>query len=268
MYDGKVAVVTGASSGIGLAVARGWVRGGGTAVLVARTRATLEAVAAELGPRAIAWPLDVGDLAAVAALPAAVVERCGRIDLWVNNAGVHHRGPLERHEPLKLAEMVQVNLASPVVACRAALPHLPDGAAIVNVTSLAGRLPLKDSATYSATKAGLRFFTHAMAEEHPRLTVSCVSPGPVDTPFFTDLAEVSDLTFSQPMSSAEAVAEAVLACYGAPSGEVALPAASGALTTLGYLFPWLSRALRPSLTRRGARNKAAYAAERARRSPV
>jgi hypothetical protein len=103
----------------------------------------------------------------------------------------------------------------------------------------------------------------ALAEERPDLGVSVVSPGPVDTGFFADLSEVSDLTFSQPMSSADAVAEQIVACARSPRREVAIPAMSGALTTLGYFAPGLARALRPGLRRRGAKAKAAYAARRA-----
>lgn len=261
----SVAIVTGASSGIGKEVARQWIARGHIAVLVARTEPALKAAAEELGPNAVPWPLDVSDLGALAALPEQVVARCGALDLVVNNAGVHHRGVVMKQGTRELVDMVVVNLAAPIVLCRAALPHLGPSGAIVNVTSLAGRLPLPEAATYSATKAGLRFFTRALAEEHPEHTISCVSPGPVDTPFFTDLDEVSDLTFSQPMSTAAEVAEAVLSCLGRPSAEICIPAMSGRLTMLGYLVPGLSRALRPMLKRTGARRKAAYARERAAR---
>jgi hypothetical protein len=257
---GRVAIVTGASAGIGRSVARKLAADGATVVMVARTRDALEAAAKDVG---VAWPLDVGELAALPRLVDEVVARFGRLDVLVNNAGVHHRGPVADQTADGLAQMVQVNLTAPIVLSRAALPHLPAGGAIVNVTSLAGRLPLRDSATYSATKAGLRFFTRALAEERPDLIVSCVSPGPVDTGFFADLAQVSDLTFSQPMSSADQVADAVIACLSRPSTEISLPASSGALTLLGYLSPGLVRILRPSMIRRGARNKAAYAARKA-----
>jgi short-subunit dehydrogenase len=263
VHDGKVALVTGGSAGIGLAVARRLVDAGATAILVARTRQTVEAAAASLGPRAIPWPMDVGDLAALAELPAAVVARFGRLDAVVNNAGAHHRGRVETRTTDELAAMVNVNLAAPIVLCRASLPHLPEGGAIVNVASLAGNLPMEDAATYSATKAGLRFFTRALAEEHRGLRISIVSPGPVDTGFFgEDLSKVSDIVFSQPMSSADDVAERVLACLDRPSTEIWIPRRSGWLGTFGYLFPGLARAIRPSMLRRGARGKAAYAARR------
>src|SRR5690348_13106729 len=91
--DGTVALVTGASSGIGLEVARQLGAVGVRVALVARTRAKLDEAVAAIGPaRAAAFPLDVSDLGALAELPARVVERFGRLDILVNNAGTNHRG--------------------------------------------------------------------------------------------------------------------------------------------------------------------------------
>ncbi len=256
--QGKVAIVTGASAGIGLAVTRQLVARGITVVMVARTRSTLESAAAKVGSGAVPWPLDVGDLSALAALPDAVVARFGRLDIVVNNAGAHHRGPVESVTPEQLAEMVHVNLSAPIVLTRAALPHLKPGASIIDVASLAGRVPFPNAATYSASKVGLRYFSASLAEERPDLRVCLVSPGPVDTGFFGDLEKVSPMVFSQPMVSADQVAERVLACLEGDSREIAIPRASGWLTTLGSLLPWLRRALTPMLKRKGERAKAAY----------
>ena len=268
-FDGRVALVTGASSGIGLAVCRALVARGARVAMVARTRETLEAAAASLGggERAVAFPLDVADLAALERLPAEVAERMGRLDLVVNNAGAHLRGPVASRSAEDLARMVEVNLAAPIVLTRAALPLLPRGGAVVNVASLAGFVPVPGAATYSATKAGLRAFSRALADElRPRgIAVCTVSPGPVDTDFFlAELANVTELTFSQPMSSPERVAAAVLECARTGRREIGLPRASAKLATLGYLSPRLLHALRPMLERVGARNKAAYAARRGR----
>ncbi len=265
MGDAPVAIVTGGSAGIGLAVCRKLRDRGWTVVMVARTRDAVARESAAIG--AEPCPLDVADLAALARLPGEVAARHGRLDLLVNNAGLHHRGPAATRTADELARMVTVNLAAPVVASRAAIDHLRPGGTIVQVASLAGQIPLPGAAVYSGTKAGLRFFTRALAEEHPALRISTVSPGPVDTGFFgTELDQVTDLTFSQPMSTADEVADAVLRCLDLPSTELSLPAASGALTALGYALPWLQRALRPTLARRGARAKAAYRAALARRA--
>jgi short-subunit dehydrogenase len=256
----QVAIVTGASSGIGLAVARMLISGGARVVLVARGAERLEKVAAELGALAVAWPLDVGDLEAVARLPAEVHARFGRLDIVINNAGLHHRGDMLRHDPLQLAEMVKVNLSAPIVLTRAAAELMPAGSVVVNVASLAGKLGVPGSAVYSGTKAGLRFWGLAAAEDLGKrgIRIANVNPGPVDTGFFdADFEHVTDLTFSQPMCSAEQVAAIVMDCVR--SRETGLdrdiPYMSGKLSTIAYLSPGLARLLRPALERKGAANK-------------
>ena len=255
---GKVALVTGASAGIGLAVTERLIAEGATVIMVARTEATLNAEAARLGSRAVPWPLDIGYLEFVQSLPAAVIARFGRLDIVINNAGLHHRGPAMKHAPERHAAMVNVNLSAPIMLSLAALPHLPDGGAIVQVSSVSGYVPVPGMATYGATKAGLRFFTRSLAQEHPRLHISTVSPGPVDTGFFGDARDVEPVVFSQPMCTADEVAAEVMACVRGPSQELALPRSSGRLATVAYLWPALATWLRPRLTARGERNKAAY----------
>jgi len=262
---GKVAIVTGASSGIGLSVARRLVGEGAKVALVARTRARLEEAARDLGgDDAVAFPCDVTDFAALAELPSRVAQRFGGLDILVNNAGLNHRGPIRNHTPAELADIITTNLTAPIFLTRAALPHLRRGGTIVSVASLAGMVPVPDEAAYSASKAGLRAFTRALAEElgEAGLHACIVSPGPVDTGFFGDLATVPDLVFSQPMSTADEIAAAVMTCIRQGKGEIAVPAASGVLATAGYLFPSLARTLRPMLEKRGAANKRAFLARK------
>jgi len=140
---------------------------------------------------------------------------------------------------------------------RIAIPYLKEagGGAIVNVGSLAGRLPVPNSAAYAASKAGLRSFTLSMAEEFrgSGIKLAIVSPGPIDTGFImSNIDEVSDLTFSQPISTADQVAQAILDLCGNNQLEQSLPRMSGVLTMLIYLMPWLGRAMRPILERKGA----------------
>ena len=257
----KIALITGASAGIGLAVARKLVAQGTRVALVARTERTLRAAADSLSGLAAIFPLDVKDLPALAALPARVVAQLGGLDIVVNNAGLNHRGAMLTHEALDLADVVTTNLTAPVVLCRAAAPLLREGGCIVNVASLAGMVPVRFQATYGASKAGLRAFSRAIRQElrERGIAVSVVSPGPVDTGFFgDDLSKVPDIVFSQPMSTAEQVADAVLACIRDGHEELAVPWLSGKLCTLGYLSPRLLGLLRPSMERRGARAKRAY----------
>ena len=140
---------------------------------------------------------------------------------------------------------------------RAALPHLRSGGAIVNIASLAGKVPIPDEATYSASKAGLRAFGRALGQElrAREVTVSTVCPGPVDTGFLGDACDVPPLVFSQPISTAESIAKAVVASIESARAEIDVPSLSGKLATLGYLSPAFLSAIRPLLERRGARNK-------------
>jgi short-subunit dehydrogenase len=112
---------------------------------------------------------------------------------------------------------------------------------------------------------GLRCFSRAMRDELAPLgiSVSLVSPGPVDTGFFgEELERVNDVVFSQPMSTAGQVADAVLECIQKGTDEIALPWFSGKLCTLGYVSPALTSWLRPAMVKRGARNKAKYIAQK------
>ncbi len=266
-FEQSVAIVTGASSGIGLAVARQLVRRGTRVALVARSLDGLDAAVRELGAdRAKSFPLDVTDREALAGLPASVVAHFGRLDFVVNNAGVNHRGPVAERSPTELVSTLETNLLAPILLTRAALPHLGRGAVLVNVASLAGKVPVPDEATYSASKAGLRAFSRALDVElaDRGIRVATVCPGPVDTGFFGDVSKVPDLVFSQPMSSAEAVAAAVVRAIEEDVSEIDVPALSGKLATLGYLSPRIFAQLRPVLERRGAHNKALLLKRRAR----
>lgn len=258
-FEGKVIVVTGASSGIGAAAARAFAREGGYVVLAARSAAPLEKVAREIadaGGKALAVPVDVGDPGAPERLFGQAARAFGGIDVLVNNAGANHRGAVEERTPAELAQIVAINLTAPILLTRAVLPHLRlrGAGAIVNVASLAGRVPLPHEATYSATKFGLRAFSFSLAEELAGSTirVSVVSPGPVDTGFImNDLDHVPDLVFSQPMSTAEEIAAMVLDSAADGRRERTPSRRSSVMTTLGYLLPSLRSSLMPVLERRG-----------------
>ncbi len=256
----RSALITGASSGIGLATARLLHSRGYRVALVARTAGTLQDVAADLGEGAFAFPCDVGKLDSLPNLVENVVESLGSIDVLVNNAGVHHRGSMLRHSPEELAQMIVVNTAAPIALSRIVVDHMLPGSVIVNVASLAGKVPVPGSATYSGSKAGLRFWALSAAEDLAQLGVRVVNvnPGPVDSGFFDhDIDNVSPITFSQPMSTVEQVAQAVLSAIDSEASpmEIDLPYASGKLATLGYIAPPVRRILRPALEKRGAKVK-------------
>jgi short-subunit dehydrogenase len=266
--DGKIALVTGASSGIGLATAKRLAALGARVALVARGTDRLETAAAQIGrDRTAVFSLDVKDLSAVEELPRRVVDCFGALDIVVNNAGLNHRGPMLRHSAAALADVITTNLTAPVALCRASAPLIQSGGSIVNVASLAGMVPVHHEAAYSASKAGLRAFSRVIREElrERGITVSIVSPGPVDTSFFGDVEQVPNLVFSQPMSSPDDIAEAIVRAVRTGDEEIAIPWFSGRLCTLGYLSSSLLEALRPAMERRGEKNKRAYLARIAKR---
>jgi len=265
-FHGKVAVVTGASSGIGAAAARLFAREGAAVVIVARGRDALEGIATEIraaGGKASALAADVTDRSACERVLELAQSTFGGVDVLVNNAGANRRGPIENLSADDLAFVLQVNLVAPVVLTRLALPYLKrrGGGAIVNVASIAGMIPVDHEAVYSATKFGLRAFSFALAEElrEAHITVSAVSPGPVETGFILeDLDHVPDVVFAQPMSTADDVARLVLDCAADGARERVIPRVTGVLATVGYLLPNVRKLLLPMMERRGKQAKEEY----------
>ena len=262
IFKDKTVIITGGSEGVGAAAARMFADAGANLLLVARGKKNLDAIAEELRDktRVEVFVMDVSDATACADLFKKAQFEFGRIDVLVNNAGYHKRGLAETVDAVDMGRMIDVNLKAPIMLSRLALPYLRDagGGVIINVGSLAGRAPVPNSATYSASKSGLRAFTYALYEElrGSGIKIAIVSPGPIDTGFImSDIDQVSDLTFSQPISTADEVAQAILDLCGNDQREKALPAISGLLTTLMYLFPWLSPHVRPFFERKGARVK-------------
>lgn len=267
----RTVIITGASLGVGAAAARAFAREGANLVLIARGVEGLERIAEELSAQTevMTAPLDVSDRAGCQRMLDSAHDRFGRIDVLVNNAGYHKRGNVENLDPDEIPKMVEVNLSAPLFLTRLTLPYFEraGGGAIVNVASLAGMTPVPGAATYSATKFGLRAFSYALAEElrDKNIIVSLVSPGPIDTGFIMDhIDEVEDITFSQPMSTAEEVGAAIVTAATGASTEIPMPKASGLLATLAYLSPSLARRLRPKLRAKGARIKAQYKSRQGR----
>ena len=261
-WRGKVVLVTGASAGIGKETALLFAQHGARLALMARGEERLTETAAEVeerGGEVLIFPADASDKGQCSAAIERIIDTWGQLDVLVNNAALHHRGPVLDNSPEDLSRMILVNLESPIYLTRIALPHLlKQQGAIVNVASLAGCVPVPGSAAYSASKFGLRAFSLALGAElaGTGVSVSLVSPGPVSTGFILDqLDEVTDITLSQPMVTPEHVAEMVVKSAQDGRPERKLPAASGVLTTLGYLFPFLKTVLRPLLEWKGARAK-------------
>jgi short-subunit dehydrogenase len=261
-FEDKTVVITGGSEGVGAATARRFAEAGANLVLVARNKKNLERIAEELRgkTRVETITMDVQDLDACVNLFKKAEFEFGAVHVLVNNAGFHERGLAESVSVADMGTMIDVNLKAPIVLSRLALPYLRksgDGA-IVNVASLAGRTAVPGAATYSATKFGLRAFTIALADEvkDAGIKVAAVSPGPIDTGFImSNIDEVTDLTFSQPISTADEVAMEIMKLCVNKKIERSMPPISGLLTTLTYLFPSFARFMRPALENKGRRVK-------------
>jgi NAD(P)-dependent dehydrogenase (short-subunit alcohol dehydrogenase family) len=182
--NGKVALVTGASRGIGLAVARCFAEAGATVMLSARTPEDLQKAAAAI-PGASWYAADAGDPQQPAACVAETVRRFGRLDVLVNNAGINtHSGPLIDIDEPRAARAVQVNQHSVVRWTAAAWRESmrERGGAVVNIAAIGGLTPYPGSGWYNGTKAAVIQLTRQLAcELGPAVRVNAIAPGVVKT---------------------------------------------------------------------------------------
>ncbi len=183
--QGKIAVITGASSGIGAAAARLLAQQGMQVVLAARRREVIEALAAELGCSALAWPTDVGNYDQVQALFAQVQTRFGGLDLLFNNAGVGYHALFAESRPEEWRRTIDANLYGVLNCTQAAIPLLRGrpGAMIASVSSVGGRYGIAGWSVYNATKFAVVGFHDALRKEvgPEGIRVSVIEPGAVWT---------------------------------------------------------------------------------------
>jgi NADP-dependent 3-hydroxy acid dehydrogenase YdfG len=199
---GTVALVTGASSGIGEATALALTAEGATVALLARRRDRLDALKQRIestGGTALAVEADVSDQQQATAAVSTVVAELGRLDTVVNNAGLMLIGPAAKADPADWDKMLSVNVAGLLYVTRASLPHLIAAAAdspravadVVNISSTAGRVARPGNAVYAMTKFGVGAFSEAIRQEvlGQRVRVSLVEPGTVQTEITDNLPE-------------------------------------------------------------------------------
>ncbi|GAA1263653.1 SDR family oxidoreductase [Saccharothrix xinjiangensis] len=186
-FEGLVAVVTGGASGLGLATARLLADRGATAVALD--------LDPEVDPPVHGVRADVADDGSVRAAIAEVVERFGRLDVLVNNAGVGAQGDVAANPDAEWLRVLDVNVLGIARVTRAALPHLRESpaAAVVNTGSIAAWAGLPQRAVYSASKGAVHALTLAMAADHVRegIRVNAVAPGTADTPWVGRLLDAA-----------------------------------------------------------------------------
>ena len=192
---GKTALVTGATGGIGAAIARALHAQGATVAVSGRQADKLEALAHELGERVHVVPCDLADRAAVAKLIGEAIAKLSRLDILVNNAGLTRDNLFMVMKDEQWDEVIAVNLTSTFMLCRAAaramLRAKPNFGRIINIASVSGVFGNPGQGNYAASKAGMIGMTKSLAREvAPRgITANCIAPGFVSTPMTAALNE-------------------------------------------------------------------------------
>ena len=184
--EGKVAVVTGGNSGIGLASAKRLLDEGAKVAIAGRSQKTLDEAAKSLGNDVLAIQADVSKLADIDKIYAAVAKKFGKFDILFVNAGVAKFAPLEQTSEAIFDEHFSINVKGAYFTIQKALPHLNDGASIILNTSVAGIKGTVAASAYSSTKAALRSIARTAAAElvGRGIRVNAVAPGPITTPIF------------------------------------------------------------------------------------
>jgi NAD(P)-dependent dehydrogenase (short-subunit alcohol dehydrogenase family) len=190
-FDGKVAVITGASRGIGRAIGLRLAKAGAKVVVSSRKQESVQAVADEIaaaGGEALAVQAHVGHPEDVEALVAQTIQAFGRIDVAVNNAATNpHFGPLLTADEGQWDKILDTNVKGAVRLCKAVVPHMESqgGGKIINMASVTGLRPSPGMGVYSVSKAGIVALTQVLAVElgHANIQVNCIAPGVIKTSF-------------------------------------------------------------------------------------
>ena len=253
---GRVAVVTGASSGIGATVAADLARRGATVAAVARRKDRLDEVVERCRQHAVASmsvPADISSRAECERVISTVEERFGRVDILVNNAGISIHRNAAKTTADDVERLMAVNFFAPVYLTTAALHGMLERkhGAVVNITSVAGYVPNPGEAAYGAAKAALSLWTHGLAVDlyDTGVQLTVVSPGPIDTDIWS-LDE--ELIYTGKLYPPQVVADAVADAVEKGWVHRTVPRRYG---LVGVLYPILGRPMRWGLRRFEAQAK-------------
>ena len=183
---GKVALVTGGNSGMGLVTAKLFAAEGAKVVITGRRRKDLDDAAKSIGPSALAVQGDVSNLADLDRLYAVIREKFGRLDVLFANAGIGELAPFGEVSEDQFDRQFDINVRGLFFTVQKALPLLSDGASIVLNSSIAGYTGMEGLSVYSATKAAVRSFARTWTNDLKarKIRVNSLSPGPIETPIF------------------------------------------------------------------------------------
>lgn len=263
----QVIVVTGASSGIGLATAVAAAQRGAAVALLARSAETLRDVVEEInadGGRALAIPTDVGDIDAVQAAARAVATEFGRIDTWVNNAGVSIYGMLENTNLDDARRLFDTNFWGVVHGSLCALPHLrANGGVLINVGSEVSEAVVPLQGVYAASKHAVKGFTDTLRVElenveDANVCVVLIQPTAVDTPFPEHARNTMprEPKLPTPQIDPEQVADAILHAAEKGGRDVKVGAMARVNTATSHLFPRLADRMSAKQAQRQQRDEA------------
>jgi short-subunit dehydrogenase len=270
--DQQVMVITGASSGIGLCTALLAAERGARVVLAARSQDTLDAVVDQIiaaGGQAIAVPTDVGDRTQLQALADAAIARFGRIDTWVNDAGVAIYGRLEEVGDADSRRLFDTNFWGVVNGSLVALPHLrASGGALVNIGSEVSDAVIPFQGMYSASKHAVKGFTDALRVEVEELdeapvSITLIQPTAVNTPYPQHARNymAQEPKLPSPMIDPHRVAEAILEAATQGGRDVTVGAMAKLDTTVSKLLPSLGDKMAAMQAHRQQRDMPAMAPE-------
>ncbi|HET6805610.1 MAG TPA: SDR family oxidoreductase [Frateuria sp.] len=270
--DQQVMVITGASSGIGLCTALLAAEKGARLVLAARSGETLEAIAAQIGEaggEALAVPTDVGERGQLQALAAAAVKRFGRIDTWVNDAGVAIYGRLDEVSESDSRRLFDTNFWGVVNGSLVALPHLREsGGALINIGSEVSDAVIPFQGMYSASKHAVKGFTDALRVEVEELdgapvSITLIQPTAVDTPYPQHARNYmsEEPKLPSPMIDPHRVAEAILEAATEGGRDVTVGAMAKLDTAVSKLLPSLGDKMAAMQAHRQQRDVPARAPE-------
>jgi NADP-dependent 3-hydroxy acid dehydrogenase YdfG len=220
---GRVAVITGASSGIGEATARALAADGLRLALLARRADRIEALATALGNGSIAVEADVTDRGSMTAAAERVNAELGGADILMNNAGVMLLAPFSSAQQAELRQMIEVNLLGAITATEVFLDQLRDGGGdLVNISSVAGRTARPGNAGYAATKWGMNGWSESLRQElQPDVRVIVIEPGAVATELTDHITHpetkaVAEQMYEQTAISAQDIAEVIAFAVSRP----------------------------------------------------